>query len=95
MNLHAYLKERQGLTDRTLNRYLGECRQHPDKLFKAMQYIVFSGGKRIRPILTLAAGELLGAMQKSLLPFACALDLFHTYSRIEDDLPGLEFDDLR
>lgn len=95
MNVHAYLKERQGLIDRTLNRYLGECRQHPEKLFKAMQYSVFSGGKRIRPILTLAVGELFGAKQKSLLPFACALELIHTYSLIHDDLPALDNDDLR
>jgi len=95
MNVHAYLKERPGLIDRALNRYLGECRQHPKKLFKAMQYSVFSGGKRIRPILALAVGELFGAKQKTLLPFACALELIHTYSLIHDDLPALDNDDLR
>ncbi len=95
MNVHGYLKKRQGLIDRTLHRYLGKCPQHPEKLFEAMQYSVFSGGKRIRPIVTLAAGELFGAKQKTLLPFACALELIHTYSLIHDDLPALDNDDLR
>jgi geranylgeranyl diphosphate synthase type II len=95
MNVHGYLKKRQGLIDRTLHRYLGKCPQHPEKLFEAMQYSVFSGGKRIRPILTLAVGELFGAKQKTLLPFACALELIHTYSLIHDDLPALDNDDLR
>jgi geranylgeranyl diphosphate synthase type II len=95
MNLHGYLQERQGLIDRTLHRYLGKCPQHPEKLFKAMQYSVFSLGKRIRPILILAVGELFGSKQKNLLPFACALELIHTYSLIHDDLPALDNDDLR
>jgi len=60
-----------------------------------MQYSVFSRGKRICPILTLAVGELFGAQQKSLLPFACALELIHTCSLIHDDLPALDNDDLR
>ena len=95
MSLHGYLQERQGLIDRTLHRYLGKCPKHAEKLFKAMQYSVFSGGKRIRPILTLAVGELFGSKQKTLLPFACALELIHTYSLIHDDLPALDNDDLR
>jgi geranylgeranyl diphosphate synthase type II len=60
-----------------------------------MRYGLFPGGKRIRPILTLAAGELFGAKHKSLMPFACALEMIHAYSIIHDDLPALDDDDLR
>jgi geranylgeranyl diphosphate synthase type II len=60
-----------------------------------MRYGVFPGGKRIRPILLLAAGELLGARRKALLPFACAVEMIHCYSLIHDDLPALDNDDLR
>ncbi|MFQ5850736.1 MAG: polyprenyl synthetase family protein [Candidatus Binatia bacterium] len=95
MDIHDYLKERQGRIDRALDRYLSEWKQHPKNLYKAMAYSVFSGGKRLRPILTLAVGELFGAKQRDLLPFACALEFIHTYSLIHDDLPALDDDDLR
>lgn len=95
MDINGYLKERKALVDRTLERYLIESKQHPRTLYRAMRYGLFSGGKRLRPILTLAAGELLGATHKLLLPFACALELIHTYSIIHDDLPALDNDDLR
>lgn len=94
-DIHDYLKERKSLINRTLERYLKECKQHPETLYQAMHYGVFPGGKRIRPILTLAAGELFGAKQRWLLPFACAMELIHTYSIIHDDLPALDNDDLR
>jgi geranylgeranyl diphosphate synthase type II len=60
-----------------------------------MRYGLFPGGKRIRPILTLAAGELFGGTQEVLLPFACAVEMIHAYSLIHDDLPALDDDDLR
>ena len=94
-NVHDYLKDRKSLIDRTLDRYLRECKKHPQTLYQAMHYGVFSGGKRLRPILTLAAGELFGGKHKLLLPFACALELIHAYSIIHDDLPALDNDDLR
>jgi geranylgeranyl diphosphate synthase, type II len=94
-DFNSYLKERKSLIERALERYLKECKRHPKTLHKAMHYGLFSGGKRIRPILTLAAGELFGTSQRLLLPFACALELIHTYSIIHDDLPALDNDDLR
>lgn len=94
-DIHDYLRERKSLVDRTLDRCLKERRQYPKTLYQAMRYGVFSGGKRLRPILTLAAGELFGGKHKLLLPFACALELIHTYSIIHDDLPALDNDDLR
>ena len=64
-------------------------------LYQAMRYGILPGGKRIRPILTLAAGEWLGAARAHLLSFACAVEMIHVYSLIHDDLPALDDDDLR
>ena len=60
-----------------------------------MHYGLFPGGKRIRPILVLAAGEIFAGRRKALLPFACAVEMIHGYSLIHDDLPALDNDDLR
>lgn len=95
MNIQEYLKGRQRLIDRALRSYLKQWRHHPKNLYQAVSYSVFTGGKRLRPILTLASGELFGAKQMTLLPFACAVELIHTYSLIHDDLPALDDDDLR
>jgi len=95
IELDEYLKKQSALINRALEDYL---QKYPGKLqtiFQTMRYGVFPGGKRIRPILTLATGELFGAPQSSLLPFACAIEMVHTYSLIHDDLPALDDDDLR
>ena len=64
-------------------------------LGEAMRYAVLSGGKRYRPLLTLAAGDCLGASPGDLLPYACSIELIHNYSLIHDDLPCMDDDDLR
>lgn len=94
-NIRGYLKDRKSLIDRALARYLKQRAHHPQTLYEAVRYGLFPGGKRFRPILTLACGELFGAKPRVLLPFACALELIHTYSIIHDDLPALDNDDLR
>ena len=94
-DIEAYLAARKALVDRSLERYLKESKQRPRTIVKAMRYGVLAGGKRLRPILTLACGELFGGQRKRLLPFACALELIHAYSLIHDDLPALDNDDLR
>ncbi|HEY3304650.1 MAG TPA: farnesyl diphosphate synthase [Candidatus Binatia bacterium] len=94
-DIQDYLKKRSALIDRSLDRYLKESKQHPQTIHQAMRYGLFSGGKRLRPILTLAAGEMFGGEHKALLPFACALEMIHTYSIIHDDLPALDDDDFR
>ncbi|HEY2988441.1 MAG TPA: farnesyl diphosphate synthase [Candidatus Binatia bacterium] len=94
-DVREYLKDRKALIDRSLDRYLKESKQRPQTIARAMHYGLFSGGKRLRPILTLAAGELFGAPHKLLLPFACAMEMIHTYSIIHDDLPALDDDDFR
>lgn len=62
---------------------------------EAIEYSLFAGGKRVRPILAMAVCELLGGDENKILPFACALELIHTYSLIHDDLPALDNDDFR
>jgi len=66
-----------------------------DALSKAMRYSVFSGGKRVRPILTIESSKACGGNFKDALPAACAIELVHTYSLIHDDLPAMDNDDFR
>jgi geranylgeranyl diphosphate synthase type II len=94
-DLESYLRVRAAAVDRALDGYLKRYDQRFGTVGKAMRYGVFPGGKRIRPIVLLAAGELLGARRRALLPFACAVEMIHCYSLIHDDLPALDNDDLR
>jgi geranylgeranyl diphosphate synthase, type II len=93
--LEDYLNQRRTAIDRALERSLKLYRGQTQSIIRAMRYGLFPGGKRIRPILTLAAGEMFGGKQKELLPFACAVEMIHAYSIIHDDLPALDDDDLR
>lgn len=93
-DLSAYLRRQSAMIDGALERFLPDSTD-PRTIAKAMRYGVFSGGKRIRPILTLAAGEMFGAPPERLLPFACAVEMIHAYSLIHDDLPALDDDSLR
>lgn len=93
--LDAYLKRQSAIVDHALENYLDKYPGAAQTIFRAMRYGIFPGGKRIRPILTLAAGGLFGAEQSVLLPFACAVEMIHAYSLIHDDMPALDDDDLR
>ena len=95
MNLKAYLRIRQGDIDRALNRYLPKANTKPATLHKAMRYSLFAGGKRLRPILCLAAAEACCGNIGNALPLACALECIHTYSLVHDDLPSMDNDDFR
>lgn len=95
MNLTRYLEERRRRIDRALRQLLSQNGQPPRLLAQAMRYSLFSGGKRIRPILALASAEAVGAPAERVLPFACALEMIHAYSLIHDDLPAMDNDDLR
>jgi geranylgeranyl diphosphate synthase type II len=92
--LKAYLEDRQGIVEEALQRYLPE-NDIPAKIYEAVRYSVFNGGKRIRPILCLAAAEAVGGDLVPAIPVACALELIHTYSLIHDDLPAMDNDDFR
>jgi len=67
----------------------------PDRLLDAMRYSVLGGGKRVRPLLVYASGELVGAAEDTLDPIAAAVELIHAYSLVHDDLPAMDDDDLR
>lgn len=88
--LHRYLGERQRLVDRALERSLPRAARAPQVLHRAMRYSVLGGGKRIRPILTLASCEAVGGRVADGLPVACAIELVHAYSLIHDDLPAMD-----
>ncbi len=95
MNLKAYLRSRQKRIDRALDRYLPKTKVKPLTLHKAMRYSLFAGGKRLRPILCLAAAEACRGKITDALPLACALECIHTYSLVHDDLPSMDNDDYR
>jgi geranylgeranyl diphosphate synthase type II len=93
-DVKRYLIESKLFIDRALDHYLKKD-HNASVLHQAVCYSVLDGGKRFRPILTLAVGELFGAKRSALLPFACAIELIHCYSLIHDDLPAMDNDDLR
>ena len=92
--LKVYIKQKNQVIDASLNRMLREA-QSPDTLVKAMKYSLMAGGKRIRPVLCLAACEAVGGSPEKALTAACALEMIHTYSLIHDDLPAMDDDRLR
>jgi geranylgeranyl diphosphate synthase type II len=93
--LKEYLIERKALIDRTLDETLPRGTGDPALIIEAVRYSVFAGGKRLRPILCLAAAEAAGGKKETILPAACALEMIHTYSLIHDDLPAMDNDDFR
>ena len=93
--LKEYLSERKALVDRALDDYLPGDQNEPPVIFQAVRYSLLAGGKRIRPILCLAAAEAVGGKTDAILPAACALEMIHTYSLIHDDLPAMDNDDYR
>ncbi|MHB1420910.1 MAG: polyprenyl synthetase family protein [Bacillota bacterium] len=95
MDLKHYLQERTQLVNRYLDIYLPGENEVPVTIHKAMRYSIFAGGKRLRPILAIAAAESVGQDAGKVLPTACALEMVHTYSLIHDDLPALDDDDYR
>jgi geranylgeranyl diphosphate synthase, type II len=95
MNLKAYLKSGQEKIERALDRHLPKESTKPATIHKAMRYSLFAGGKRLRPILCLAAAETCGGKIDNALPLACALECIHTYSLVHDDLPSMDNDDFR
>ena len=95
MDLALYLKQKRDMVNAALDRYLPGDGEYPPLLHQAMRYSVFAGGKRLRPVLALAAGEAVGGQAQPIMPIACSLELIHTSSLIHDDLPAMDNDDLR
>jgi geranylgeranyl diphosphate synthase type II len=95
MDLHSYIRQRKEVVEAALMENMPPENAYPAVLHRAMHYSVFAGGKRIRPILHLATAEACGGEPEPCMPFACALELIHTYSLIHDDLPAMDDDELR
>jgi len=95
MDIKSYLQKKKELVDKALEALVPPAKTFPPAVFEAMRYSLFAGGKRVRPILAVAAAEALGAKTAGLLPAAGALELIHTYSLVHDDLPAMDDDDLR
>lgn len=95
MDIKNYFSESRKLIDQYLEKLLPGEKDTPVTIHKAMRHSVFAGGKRIRPILVLAAGESLSGDRNILLHLGAGIEMMHTYSLIHDDLPALDNDDLR
>lgn len=94
MDLKTYIADKRAAVDSFFGDYFRE-KKNPPVLQQAMEYSLFAGGKRIRPILALASYEACGGDPAEIVPYAATLELVHTYSLIHDDLPAMDDDDLR
>ncbi|HAL63825.1 MAG TPA: hypothetical protein DCO93_05215 [Clostridiales bacterium] len=83
------------ITEDALKKYLPNDDIAQKKLYDSMNYSIFAGGKRLRPMIMMMTAKMLGKPVDTVLPFACAMEMIHTYSLIHDDLPSMDNDDLR
>lgn len=95
MELRNYLQNRSALVDQALDRWLPAKSVLPFSLHQSMRYSIFAGGKRLRPILLIAASEAVGGTAQQVMHAACAMEMIHTYSLVHDDLPAMDDDDFR
>jgi len=94
-DLKLYLAEHKRMVDEALAESFPNPTGLEKKVLEAIRYSIFAGGKRLRPILCLAAAEVVGGSSHKVMPVACALEMIHTYSLIHDDLPAMDNDDFR
>jgi len=95
LSASQYLLEGKKLIDERMLSFLPQGKAYPESIHEAMRYSLLAGGKRLRPVLVIAAAEAVGGDRHTILPFAIAAELIHTYTLIHDDLPALDNDDLR
>lgn len=95
MDIKTYLARKKDIIDKSLDKLVPLSTAFPPSVHEAIRYSLFAGGKRVRPILAIAAAEALGANTADLLPIAGSLELIHTYSLVHDDLPAMDNDDFR
>src|SRR5438132_13281219 len=95
MTLAEYMTAQQKAVDAALDRWVPSENQNPSTIHRAMRYSLFAGGKRIRPLLAIAAAQAVSDAPVGIESCASALEMIHTYSLIHDDLPALDNDDLR
>jgi len=93
--IEKYLEERKILVDKALKEFMPEPSGLAGDVIRAMNYTLFAGGKRIRPVLCIAGSEAVGGSADDVVPVACAIELIHAYSLIHDDLPVMDNDDFR
>lgn len=94
-DLAAYMDTRTTAVNRALDRLLPRAHTKPATIHKAMRYSLFAGGKRLRPLLCLAAATACGGSEQDAMALGCAIECIHTYSLIHDDLPAMDNDDFR
>ena len=94
-NFEEVWSERRELIEEALKKELHEGRELDVTLTKSMEYSLMAGGKRLRPILLMAAADACGKDGRAFITSACALEMIHTYSLIHDDLPAMDDDNLR
>ena len=95
MNFKEKQQSYANIVNEFLENYLKENDSLEKSIYSAMRYSLLAGGKRLRPVLALAVGEMLGGKIDEILPYACAIEMIHTYSLIHDDLPAMDNDDYR
>lgn len=95
MEFAELLKGKIGIIDNELKNFLIHEDNAQKNIYEAMEYSLMAGGKRLRPVIMLLTSDMCGGTEKEVLPFACALEMIHTYSLIHDDLPAMDNDDLR
>ncbi len=95
MDIDLYVQSRIDMTDSALDGFLPPEDAPPAEIHRAMRYGVFPGGKRFRALLAISAYETFGKNPEDIMPFACAVELIHSYSLVHDDLPSMDNDDFR
>lgn len=95
MKLDEILKQKTEIINSELKKYTDRDKNPQSIIYEAIQYSLFAGGKRLRPIIMLLVCDMLGGDIDEVMPFACAMEMIHTYSLIHDDLPAMDNDDLR
>ncbi|XP_061374453.1 geranylgeranyl pyrophosphate synthase, chloroplastic-like [Gastrolobium bilobum] len=92
-NFNAYMLDKANTVNQALDAAI--AMKEPEKIHEAMRYSLLAGGKRVRPVLCIAACELVGGREETAIPASCAVEMIHTMSLIHDDLPCMDNDDLR
>jgi len=95
MNFNSWLKNKINNIEDFIRNIIGEENNPQGVIYEAMNYSLLSGGKRLRPVLLLASYELFKDNSTDVMPFACSMEMIHTYSLIHDDLPAMDNDDYR
>ncbi|NLM12242.1 MAG: polyprenyl synthetase family protein [Epulopiscium sp.] len=95
MNFKKELDTKVDIVNQYLDGFIPQAQGYAEVIYDAMRYSSFAGGKRLRPILMLSAFEAVGGVGEIVYPFACALEMIHTFSLIHDDLPAMDNDDYR